>query len=114
MGSSIRIVVLVVSLCLDPEFELPDGLALYRQLDVGVDGIHILSRGVAHERPSHILDHACLHQPGIKAVSQLMEEKVTREGSLNEMVPCGFVIGFASAFVGKDAADTLSHRKQSL
>jgi hypothetical protein len=34
---------LVLALDSDPRFELPDGFALRRKFDVGVDGVHVFA-----------------------------------------------------------------------
>jgi hypothetical protein len=43
MSFSLRFWFLVLALGLDPGFELPDGFALHRQLDVGVEGINFVA-----------------------------------------------------------------------
>jgi len=73
MGFSLRFFFQVLAFGLDPGFELADGFTLHRQLDVRVEGIHIVARGVAHEGLPHVLQNAGFHEARVERVAKIVK-----------------------------------------
>src|SRR5690242_16356665 len=82
-------------LAFQPGFELADGFAFFRQLDLGVAVVHVAgsSRGVAENLPADLLEYAREHHPGICGVPKIVEPDVAdasapetrRPGSLDDL-----------------------------
>ena len=72
---------MVVSLHIDPGFELPDGIALHRQLDMGIEGIHFLAGAVAHESLAHVLHDTRFHQARVERVAKIVKAEVADTGA---------------------------------
>ena len=72
---------------LDPSFELPDGIALHRQLDMGVEGVDFLARGVTHEGFPHVLHDARFHEPGVEGVAKIVKAGITDACSSDRRFP---------------------------
>ena len=101
-------------LLVDPELEFPDGFTLYRQLDVGISGVHPRSCGVAHERHANFLHDTGLHQAGIKGVAKVVKADVSNRSSSERGLPRAFYDADRSAFVFKDQSLLLAALKQML
>ena len=93
---------LLHSFGLHPGFELPDGIALHRQLDMGVEGIDFLARGVAHEGLPHVLQDPGLHQPGVERVAKIVKAGVPDACPSNGCLPCRLDLLDRTAFEGED------------
>jgi len=90
MRFSLYYLLLFLSFGLHPGFEFPDGIALHRQLDMGVEGIDFLARGVAHEGLPHVLQDPGLHQPGVERVAKIMKTDVAYAGIFQCRLPRAF------------------------
>lgn len=73
-----------------PGFELPDRFALHRQLDVGVNGVHIFAARMTHERLADVLHDARFHEPRIERVAEVMEAVVADARAADRGLPRGF------------------------
>jgi hypothetical protein len=81
---------LALGLDRDPRFELPDGLALRRQFDVGIYGVYVLARGMPHEGFPHVGHDASFHEPRVEGVTQIMKAEKANPGPAYGCLPCGF------------------------
>src|SRR5258706_7054968 len=73
MRCSLKFFLLFLSLGLHPGLEFPDGIALHRQLDMGVEGIDFFPRGVAHEGLPHVLHDTRFHEPSVEGVTKIVK-----------------------------------------
>lgn len=87
---------------LRPGLEFPDGFTLYRQLDMGVEGIDFLARGMAHESHSHVLDHARLHEPGVERVAKIVKTEIADARPANRRLPSRLDPVNRAAFEGEN------------
>src|SRR5208337_2224701 len=78
---------LVLALSLDPGFELADSKALHRQLDMGVEGIHVFARRVAHEGLAHVGHHAGFHEPRVERVAKIVKPEVADARAADGCLP---------------------------
>ena len=95
---------LLFALSFDPRFELPDGFALYRHLDVGVEGIDFLARGVAHEGFPHVLHDTRFHEARVERVAKIVKAAVANASPPDRRSPGGLDALDRTALVGKDQA----------
>ena len=93
---------MVLALSLHPGFELPDGFTLHRQLDVGVEGIDFLARGVTHEGLPHVLHDTRFHKPGVEGVAKIVKAGITDTCSSDRRLPGGFDLVDRTALKGED------------
>jgi hypothetical protein len=94
----------------DPRFEFPDRFALHRQLDVGINGVHVFAARMAHQRLADLLHDACFHEPRVERVSEFMEAEMPRERPFDESVPGRLVITHGVAAIGEDDTFLLADR----
>ena len=80
----------MLSLIGDPLLEFPDGFALRRKLDVGVQGVNLRAGGVAHERHADFLQDAGLHQARVEGVAEIVETDVADSRILQRGFPRSF------------------------
>ena len=73
----------MLSLIFDPSLKLPDGFALYRQLNVCIGRVNSRAGGMAHQRHANFLHDAGLHKAGIESVAKIMESNVA-DSSISE------------------------------
>ena len=104
MGFSFGFLVQVLAFGLDPGFELPDGFALHRQLDMRVEGIHVVARGMAHEGLPHVLQNARFHEARVERVAKVMKARVANTRAADGCLPGGFDPVDRTAFEGEDEA----------
>jgi hypothetical protein len=87
---------------LDPGFELPDGFTLHRQLDVGIEGIHFVARGVAHKSLPHVLHDAGFHEARVERVAEIVKAGIADARSTDGCPPGGLDLVDRTAFEGKN------------
>src|SRR5208282_2786138 len=102
MRFSLSVWLRVPPLGIDPEFELPDGFAFHRHLDMRVKGIHFLTGGVAHQDLPHVLQHSRLHEAGVERVAKIVKSEVANAGSADGCLPCRLDPVNRTALEGKD------------
>lgn len=103
---------LLALLCLDPGFELPDGFALHRQLDVGVEGIDFVTRGVAHQGFPDVLQNTRLHEARVEGVAKIVKTEVATARSANGRLPGRFDPVDLKALEGENQAFRLFERRE--
>ena len=85
-----------------PAFELPDRLALYWQLDMGVNGINILAARMAHERLADFLHNSGFHQTYVEGVPKVMEPVIPDACAADGSFPSGLYDPDRMTFECKD------------
>src|SRR5271154_1558681 len=105
IGFSLWFFLLLLALYFRPGFELPDGIALHRHLDMGVEGIDFLARGVAHEGHPHVLHDAGFHEPGVERVAKIMEAEIADARPPDCRLPRRLDPLDRTAFEGENQAD---------
>ena len=78
---------MVLELRFDPVFELADGFALHRHLDVGIEGVHVFARAVAHKGLAHVLHDTRFHKARVERVAKVLKAEVTDACSPNSSFP---------------------------
>jgi len=81
---------LLFALGFHPRFELPDGFALYRHLDLRVHGIGSVARRVAHEGHPHVLDDASFHEPRVERMAKVVKADIADARAADRGFPRGF------------------------
>jgi hypothetical protein len=102
MWFSLTLLLYVLGLGLHPGFEFPDSFALHGQLDMGVEGIDFLTRGVAHEGFPHVLHNARFHEPGVEGVAKIVKAEVTDACPADRRLPGGLDLVDGTAFEGEN------------
>src|SRR6266496_1433970 len=104
MRFALYYLLLFLSFGLHPGFEFPDRFALHRQLDMGVEGIDFLARGVAHEGLPHVLQNSGFHQPGIERVAKIVKAEIPDARPPDGCLPGRLDLLDRTAFEGEDQA----------
>src|SRR5580700_536406 len=102
IGFSLWFLLFVLALGLHPGFELPDGIALHRQFDMGVEGIDFFARGVAHKGLPHVLHDSRFHEPGVEGVAKILKAEVADARSPDCRLPGRFDPADRTVFEGED------------
>ena len=101
-------------LAIKPGFELEDGFALLRQLDLCVTVVHIARplRSMADDFPADFLKHSGKHHPRIRGMAQIVESEVPNPRPAQACSPGGLDVLERSIFEGEDPATILTNRKK--
>lgn len=92
----------LLSLGGNPYFELADCVALHRQLDMDVGGVHVLAGGVPHQGFADFLQDAGFHHSAVEGVPQVVEAVVTNPGAPDGRLPGRLDLADGLAVEGKD------------
>lgn len=74
-------------LIVDPLIEFPDGFALGREFDVGIERVNGRTCGVPHKRHADLLQDAGLHQARVEGVAKVMKSDMADTGVLQCGLP---------------------------
>ena len=96
------LLVKLFGLLFDPHFELPDGFALHRKLDVGINGVGVFTARMAHQCLADFLHDSGLHEPRVEGVPKIMETVVADASAADGRPPSGFDNADRLIFEGED------------
>ena len=97
-----------------PGFETRDGVPQRRQLDVGVERVHISPMAMSHEFLAHICDHAKLDQSRVEGMAQIVETVVRNPGTAEGSRPTGLEVFQRDPFVGEERPRRLASCQEHL
>ena len=98
----------------DPRFELPDGFALRRELDVGIDGVYVFTRGMTHEGFPHVRHDASFHEPGVEGMAKIVETEGANLGTADGCLPGSFDFVQRTAFKGENQSVGLGLSREQI
>jgi hypothetical protein len=100
---------MVLALRFDPSLEFADGIALHRQLDMGVQGIHFLAGAVAHEGLAYVLHDTGFHKACVEDVAKVLKTEITDARSPDSSFPGGLDSADGPSFERENESSWLLH-----